>query len=227
MGFLTDLSAHNERDWFQDNKPRYEEALVEPALAFIADMEPRLHEISRYFTAIPAKQGGSLMRIYRDTRFGNNKSPYKTNIGIHFRHELAKDVHAPGFYVHIQPDGAPGDYGTTGSMLGIGVWRPDGPALKMIRDRIAERPGDWLAARDDAGFKKVFTLEGDTLKRPPRGYDPEHECLDDLKRKDFVGSRSLKASAVAKKSFVDQAAKAFEASTPMMGFLCKALGVPY
>src|SRR5882672_12210854 len=99
LRFLADLAAHNDRPWFEANKHRYEAHCMEPALAFIEAMAPAIAKISRHFVVAPKRAGGSLMRIYRDTRFARDKAPYKTNIGVQFRHERAKDVHAPGFYV--------------------------------------------------------------------------------------------------------------------------------
>ncbi len=227
QGFLKGLDANNTREWFTANKARYESDLVAPALAFITAMEPRIEKISRHFMAIPAKQGGSLMRIYRDVRFSKNKSPYKTNIGIHFRHELAKDVHAPGFYVHIQPPSVGSAYDVTGSMAAVGVWRPPAEALKAIRDRIADKPDEWLAARDDKQFNRALEITGESLKRPPRGFDPEHRCIDDLKRKDFTAVRTLSVREVGSAGLLDTVEEAFAASVPYMRFLCKAVGVRY
>ncbi|MGI9257968.1 MAG: DUF2461 domain-containing protein, partial [Gammaproteobacteria bacterium] len=118
--FLTELANNNARDWFNVNKQRYEDHVLEPALTFINAMEPRIEKISPHFLAVAKRTGGSLMRVYRDTRFSKDKTPYKTNIGIQFRHELGKDVHAPGFYLHIQPKNC---------FLGAGIWRPDSDAL--------------------------------------------------------------------------------------------------
>src|SRR4030095_12093923 len=97
--FLTDLKKHNDRDWFKANKPRYEECLLQPALSFISDFGPHLHKVSKHFVADPRPVGGSLFRIYRDTRFAKDKSPYKTHVGIHFRHEAGRDVRGPVFYL--------------------------------------------------------------------------------------------------------------------------------
>ena len=127
--FLSSLALNNNRVWFEENKQRYEDAVRTPALRFIDDIAVELAAISPHFLAIPKKVGGSLMRVYRDTRFSKDKRPYKTNIGIHFRHEVGKDVHAPGFYLHI----APGE-----CFVGVGVWRPDSRALAKIRDAIVE-----------------------------------------------------------------------------------------
>ena len=94
--FLEELKANNNREWFKEHKSRYEEEVLDVALRFIISMQEPLAEIAPRFTAVPTRVGGSLMRVYRDTRFSKNKLPYKTNIGIQFRHEQAKDVHSPG-----------------------------------------------------------------------------------------------------------------------------------
>ena len=129
--FLDQLAANNKRVWFEENKPRYEALVREPALEFIEAMAPALHTFAPHFRADSRKMGGSLMRVYRDARFSRDKTPYKTNIGIQFRHELGKDVHAPGFYVHIA---------STECFLAVGCWHPEPDALGRIRDFIAQKP---------------------------------------------------------------------------------------
>lgn len=126
LRFLKELERNNNREWFQANKPRYEDAVLEPALDSITSMGPKIQAISDHFVATPKRVGGSLMRVYRDTRFGNDKTPYKINIGIQFRHELGKDVHAPGYYLHID---------NTGCFLAVGIWRPEPqtPAERLQR----------------------------------------------------------------------------------------------
>src|SRR5215211_7103516 len=103
FAFLADLREHNDREWFAANRDRYEDDLVEPALAFVDTFAPRLAKISPHFRADARPSGGSLFRIYRDTRFSKDKTPYKTSVGIHFRHERAKGADAPGYYLHIGP----------------------------------------------------------------------------------------------------------------------------
>ncbi len=137
--FLEELTDNNNRPWFQANKARYESEVREPSLAFIRAFEPRLKKISPYFVASDRRVGGSLMRVYRDTRFAKDKTPYKTNVGIQFRHEFGKDVHAPGFYVHI----APGE-----CFLAMGVWRPDAESLALVRQAIVDHPDRWKRARE-------------------------------------------------------------------------------
>ncbi len=189
-----------------------------PALAFIRAMGPGLTEISPHFRAEARKTGGSLMRVYRDTRFGKDKTPYKTNIGIQFRHEAGRDVHAPGFYVHISASEA---------FIGVGIWHPPSEALAQIRQAIDEQPDAWLAARDDDVFRRWFTLAGDSLKRPPRGYDRDHRFIEDLKRKDFIAISDLSPALAEQDDFVAIACDYFVAAAPLMQFLCKALRLPF
>jgi uncharacterized protein (TIGR02453 family) len=105
--FLRDLARHNDRAWFQANQRRYEAEVKAPMLRFIEDFGAPLKRISAQFLADPRPVGGALFRIHRDTRFSTDKSPYKTNAAAHFRHrEGSRDVHAPGFYLHLEPSGS-------------------------------------------------------------------------------------------------------------------------
>ena len=217
--FLAELARGNNRVWFQANKDRYEQSVRGPALAFIEAMTGPLERVSRHIYADPSPTGGSLMRIYRDTRFSPDKTPYKTNIGIQFRHERGDDVHAPGLYFHIEPKEC---------FLACGMWRPPADALAAIRARIAEHPDIWLAARDNKAFVKAWgSVTGETLKRLLRGFDLDHPCIEDIKRKDFLGVLDLPRADTSSPKLPNQVAKAFAAGTPLMKFLCDALGLPY
>ena len=216
--FLDELAANNQRPWFEANKPRYEALVREPALDFIAAMAPQLEKFAPHFRAEPRKMGGSLMRVFRDTRFARDKSPYKTNIGIQFRHELGKDVHAPGFYLHVATDEC---------FFGAGCWHPEAEALGRIRDLIAARPEHWFTRRDDKKFSASWTLAGESLTRPPRGYAADHPAIEDLKRKDFIAIAPLSFAEVTAAGLVKLAAKRFAAAAPLMKLLCEAQGVPY
>src|SRR5262245_12111639 len=191
--YRRDLKKNNDRDWFKANKARYDEAVLEPALAFIEDFEPHLHAISSHFVADPRPVGGSLFRIYRDTRFSKDKSPYKTHTGIHFRHELAKSAHAPGFYLHLEPGQV---------FLGAGIWRPDREPLAQIRTAIAEDPDRWKRTTRAKAFAGLYELGGDSLKRAPAGFDPEHPLLDELRRKDFIAVRTLSDKDACSRGFL-------------------------
>ncbi|MEE8244940.1 MAG: DUF2461 domain-containing protein [Pseudomonadales bacterium] len=216
--FLEDLEDHNDRDWFKANKHRYDSDVLEPALDFITAMGPRIEKISECFTAIPKRMGGSLMRVYRDTRFSKDKTPYKTNIGIQFRHERGKDVHAPGYYLHIE---------TTGCFLGAGIWHPESGVLRAIRERISSKPDEWQRVLSAKSFNDTYTLGGDSLKRPPRGFGEDTPHLDDVKRKDFIGVCDFSIGEAASAKFADQVAKRFVKASPLMRFLCAAAEVEF
>lgn len=218
VAFLRELRDNNNRDWFQQHKARYESDVLEPALQFIAEMADRLPTFAPRFTAVAKRQGGSLMRVYRDVRFARNKEPYKTNVGIQFRHQAGKDVHAPGYYFHIDPDEV---------FIGVGLWHPDNPTLAKIRDAIVARPGPWVAARDDKVFRKHFRLGGESLKRPPRGFDADHPLIEDLKRKDFIAACTLDHEHLYKRTIANRVEKTMASATPLMRFLCRAIEVPF
>jgi uncharacterized protein (TIGR02453 family) len=218
LHFLEDLARHNNKKWFDANRDRYERDVREPALAFIAAMQQPLSRISPHVTAAPKKVGGSLMRIHRDTRFSKDKRPYKTNLGIQFRHEQGKDVHSPGFYFHVDVEQV---------FLAAGIWRPDSSALRAIRETIDEYPSDWKRARDAKIFRSKFELAGDSLSRPPRGYGIDHPLVEDLKRKDHIAVANLDHDQLFDTSLVGVLAGHFKASRKYMQFLCEAVGVDF
>ena len=218
FGFLTNLAANNNREWFRAHKSRYESDVKEPALRFITDFGPRLAQISTRFRADPRANGGSLFRIYRDTRFSRDKSPYKTYTGIQFRHEAGRDAHAPGFYLHLEPGSV---------FVGCGVWRPAGPALRKIREAIDEDPEAWLRASRDEGFMASFELSGDSLIRAPKGFTPAHPLIEDLRRKDFIGVAQLDEETVSADGFLDAFTQLCRDAAPFQRWLCKATGVAY
>ena len=217
--FLDQLAANNNREWFNDNKQRYRDSVVEPVCDFIEAMEPRLLAVSEHFVADPRPHGGSMFRIYRDTRFSKDKRPYKENVGCQFRHEAGKDAHAPGFYVHLGRDEI---------FFGGGVWLPPNPVLGQIRDAIVEQPERWLAVSADSTIIKRFGgINGDSLKRPPRGYDADHPNIEDLKRKSFYAMRTATKKQAMSPRFIDEVADAFRTLSPLMAFLTNAVKLPF
>jgi len=212
--FLRELAENNRREWFVPNQPRYEEHVREPALRFIQDFSPHLAELSPHFRAGPR----SLLRVHRDIRFSADKTPYKAHVGIQFRHDAGRDIHAPGYYLHIEP-------GTV--FAGAGIWHPGGPALRKIRERIAGEPDAWRKATRNPTFTGTLTLAGDRLTRPPRGFDPGHPLAEDLKWKDFFGSRDLDEDFACSPHLPEELARVYAAGSPYMAFLCKAVDVPF
>jgi len=213
--FLRDLQANNTREWFGANRDRYEAEVRGPALDFVVDVAPRLERISRHFVADPQPSGGSLFRIHRDTRFSKDKSPYKTYTGMQFRHELGKDAHAPGFYLHLEPEAV---------FVGSGIWHPDAPTLARIREAIADDAKAWRVGKRVGGG---FELAGDSLKRAPAGYDLDHPLIEDLRRKDFICVATLSEKDVCAPGFVDEFARMCRATSPLVRFLCAAFDAPY
>jgi len=218
LSFLEELGANNNREWFKANKRRYEEQVLDVALRFIQSMQDPLAEFAPHFVAQATRVGGSLMRVYRDTRFSKNKLPYKTNIGIQFRHERAKDMHSPGYYVHVDPEQV---------FVGVGMWRPDSDPLRMIRERIAAKSAEWRRTVGDRSFRRHLHLDGESLIRPPRGFDKDHELIDDIKRKSFIAIANLDIRECLNPQFQRKVETVFKSGTPYMRFLCKAVGVPF
>jgi uncharacterized protein (TIGR02453 family) len=220
FGFLVELAANNDREWFAANKERYEEEVLEPALAFIEDFGYRLAEISPQLRADSRRVGGSLFRIYRDTRFSRDKTPYKTHTGMHFRHVAAKDVHAPGYYLHLAPDSV---------FAGAGIWRPDTQTCNKIREAIVAKPKAWRAATigNDAFVARFGGVGGEQLKRVPSSFDPDHEFSDDLRRKGWTASIELSQQIATTPGFLDVYTGICEDAAPMMRFLCTALDLEF
>ena len=210
--FLRQLKRNNNREWFAKNKSRYQASIVEPALSFISDFAPQLEKISPFFLADARPTRGSLFRIYRDTRFSSDKRPFKTHIGIHFSHCSGKDAHAPVFYLHLEPDNC---------FAAAGIWHPDNHALTKVRMAIVRDAEQWAKVR------KRLALEGDRLSRPPRGFDPNHSFIDDLRMKDFVASVALTEEQVCGGKLMRDFASACKKMSPLVEFTTKALELEF
>lgn len=216
--FLSDLKENNNRAWFQENKNRYEKYLKEPLLAFIAAFAERLPAVSPYYMAVPKVTGGSLFRIYRDVRFSTDKRPFKTWAGMHFRHERARDVHSPGFYIHLEPGS---------SFISCGIWKPDRESLERIRLVVSEHPQRWLDAIQDQEFSALYRLAGESLKRPPRGFDPDHPLIEDLKRVDYLASIEIDEKIATQPDFLDYYLETCQIAAPFMRFLTESIGLSW
>lgn len=218
--FLRELDANNNKPWWEENKQRYVDVIREPALDLIAHFGERLGEISPHFTADTRINGGSLMRPYRDMRFSNG-APYKTNVGIQFRHEAGKDVHAPGFYIHIEPGQ---------SFAGVGLWHPETAVARAIRQAINDDPGGWGEAAHSSSFTDTWALaqhDDDRLKRVPKELGPDHPYPDDLRLRSFTAGARLTQRAVTSNDFGDELLNSFRKAAPYTRFLCEAIGVRF
>jgi len=154
-----------------------------------------------------------MFRIYRDVRFSKDKSPYKVAATARFPHRRGKDVHAPGFYLHLGLDGV---------YAGTGIWRPDAKTLAKIRKAIADDPAPWKRALASKPFKRLHHLAGESLVRAPKGYDPDHPLIEDLKRKDYVSLSEFDERTACSPKFIDRFTEVCRTSVPLMKFLTGA-----
>lgn len=217
LRFLKQLAQNNTREWFKAHQDEYENTVRTPALRFIEQMQPSILALSSKLTAVPKKVGGSLMRPQRDSRFSKDKTPYKTNVGIQFRHFQGKDVHAPGLYLHIAEEGC---------FIAAGIWHPESKALNAIRLCIDENPNAYqkaLQTLQDHGF----IMDGDSLSRPPKGFDKTHPLLTELKRKDFIAVKNISFEDLCKPDSVNFCAEQFQHCTQLMAYLCFALELDF
>jgi uncharacterized protein (TIGR02453 family) len=215
FGFLRELAKHNDRDWFNANKARYLGTVQGPSLDFVRSIGPKMAQISPHLVADPRPVGGSVMRIYRDTRFSKDKSPYRTSVGIHVMHDAGRkgEESLPGFFLHISP----GD-----SWVYAGIWQPERARLDQIRASIVKRTADWRKVR-----KALPEIEGESLKRPPPGFDPAHPFIDDLKRKGFTAGTALADEQIIGPGFPGRFAAVCRTLDPLNRFLATAMSIEY
>jgi uncharacterized protein (TIGR02453 family) len=219
--FLRELEANNEKPWWDANKDRYQTQVRDPALDFIIDFGERLKKISPHFVAEARSSGGSLMRPYRDIRFSMDKTPYKTNVGIQFRHEAGNDIHAPGYYLHLEPGSC---------FAGVGLWHPETAIARTLRQAIHDDVDGWSAATKNSGFTSTWSLDQDDdemLKRVPSGFDPDHPHADDLRMKSFIAGTSLTQKQVTTSGFDAALAGMYAKASGFTRFLCEALDLPF
>ncbi len=211
LNFLKDLSGNNNREWFQENKQCYEQARA----GFIALTGELIDKIGRFDADIATLDPKKcIFRIYRDVRFSKDKSPYKNNFGANISPGGRKSGMA-SYYLHIQP-GA--------SMLAGGMYHPGPENLARIRQEIDYNPGPLAEILQSSAFKKQFgELKGDKLKRPPKGYDPDHPNIEWLKHKDFIVYKSLSDRELTDKKFIAGTMNAFNVLSPFNDYFNMAV----
>jgi uncharacterized protein (TIGR02453 family) len=218
LRFLEELRSHNDKTWFDSNKARFEEGLRAPGLRLVADLAPVLAKVSKHFVAEAKPNGGSMSRIYRDTRFSKDKSPYKTALFFHFRHARGTEDAMPAFYFHVEP-GA--------STVGGGIWHPAPAALEKIRRAIVKSPTAWDKAKGRSEVGAACTMGGEVLKKVPRGYDADDPHAEDLKRKDFGVHQPAPDSVLTGANLAADLGRRFAVAAPVLEFVCKAVGLPF
>jgi uncharacterized protein (TIGR02453 family) len=213
INFLKQLKRNNNRPWFEKHKEEYESYVKLPMQSLIAALQPHFLKFAPEFDLNPKK---SFFRIYRDVRFSSDKTPYKTHAAAHFvLRGKPKGVEGSGYYLHIEPGQV---------FLGGGIYMPDGDQLKNIRRSIDTNANKFLSIVRNKKFIATFKkLEGEKLKRVPKGYEPDHPMAEWLKQKQFFVWVEWPESKCRQEELVGEVAKVYEAATPLVRFLNEAM----
>jgi uncharacterized protein (TIGR02453 family) len=211
LDFMAQLAKNNNKPWFEKNKDQYlaaktdYEALVTEVVAGLAQLDPAFKEVD-------AKK--SIMRIYRDVRFSKDKSPYKINLGAGFNMGGGKNV-TGGYYLHVEPGK---------NFVGGGMWQPEGPVLKAIRQEIDYNFKEFSNIINDKKFKKLFKqIDGDRLVKAPQGYSDDNPALEYLRLKSFTVGTPLTDEELTRKGAAKKIVDAFATMKPFVDFLNKAV----
>ncbi|MFE3869231.1 DUF2461 domain-containing protein [Flavobacterium sp. LS2P90] len=214
LQFLEDLKANNNRDWFLENKKRYE-VFKKDLHQLIADLLDAMKPLDPSLEMLEVKN--CTFRINRDIRFSKDKSPYKSHVGIWIS-SGAKGMNRSGYYIQIEK-GA--------SFIAGGLYCPEAEDLKKMRKEIAYFHDDLEAILNEKEFKKEFNNfdrnEKNTLKNPPRGYEKDHPAIELLKLKSFESTQRIDISEVTKKDFVATVSKKLITLKPLNDFINRAL----
>ena len=196
--FLRDLKKNNDRDWFQERKAVFEECVKAPMTELVLALGEDLEKLAPQYLIDPKK---AIYRIYRDTRFSNDKTPYKTHIAASFTHKaLAKHASAC-FYFHLSPEEI---------LMGGGVYMPGPGELLTLRRHIAEDPGAYHNIVSAKPFQRYFgEVTGEKLSRPPKGFAADHPAIETLKQKQFLAGANLDPSSPSRLSFCPSSASGF------------------
>ncbi len=209
--FLEELSKNNSREWFHDNKGRYSVARKEFE-SFVAALIPRLAEIDPELTGLDPKQ--CIFRIHRDVRFSPDKSPYKTNMGAAMGRGGRKSPYA-SYYIHIEPGN---------SFAGGGIWMPQPPALKAMREEIYYNLDEFRAIVEGRDFARTFTeFMGERLKRPPRDFPADFPGIGWLQYKSYAVGHFFDDDVVSSGNFTDRVLDVFGVLLPFNRFINRAL----
>ncbi|MEA1848489.1 DUF2461 domain-containing protein [Chryseobacterium sp. MHB01] len=205
--FLRQLAENNNREWFTENKNLYTES-QENIVAFLEDLIAEMSEFDSELGKIDAKK--SLFRIYRDTRFSKDKTPYKTNIGASLG--MGKGSQKGGYYLHLEPGK---------SFIAGGIYMPESSVLKTLRKEISLYGKEFLNILNNKEFKKYFPEldQDDKLKKVPQGFEKEDPMAEYLKLKSFIVVYNLSDKEISDKSASKTLAKIFKVMKPLNDFL--------
>jgi uncharacterized protein (TIGR02453 family) len=212
LSFLRELKENNDRQWFAARKEDYERCVKAPMVDLVSSLGQAVQSFAPELVVDPKR---AIYRFYRDTRFSEDKSPYKTQLAAIFAPRNLPKHHGAALYFHISPEDI---------VMAGGVYMPDGPELLLIRRHIAENWPQLSKILNERGFKKLFgAMEGDQLKRPPRGFSEDHPAGDLLRYKQYYVSISDPPELAESPKLIPRFLTAFTASMPLIRFLNKAL----
>jgi uncharacterized protein (TIGR02453 family) len=214
LQFLDDLKAHNNRDWFLDNKKRYE-IFKKDYQQLVADFLNLLKPLDPSLAMLEVKN--CTFRINRDIRFSKDKSPYKSHLSIWFSSGV-KGQNRSGYYVHLEKGG---------SFIAGGIYAPEANDLKKIRKEIAFFQDDLEAILDEKQFKSIYGSfdrnETNTLKNAPKDFEKDHPAIELLKLKSFTVSRQFDSNEILENDFVPNTVSALIVLKPLNDFINRAL----
>lgn len=213
--FLSGLEQNNNRPWFAWNKPAYD-VLREEFEALLVDVIARVGKFDRALGPVDAKK--AMFRIYRDTRFYKDKTPYKTHFSAAIR-DRAKRGLEPGYYFEIDHRGV--------LMVGGGIYRPEAGILMRIRRHIADKPKSFASMLRHPRFAKTYggLMEEDSLVRPPKGFSPDTPHIEAIKLRHYFGLAETNLKRHPPKDLARDLARYFEDLLPLMVWLRKAAAV--
>ena len=208
LAFLEQLSRNNNREWFNDNKTEFEEAR-DVFVEFLAYLIGQIELFDKNIIGVDPKK--AMYRIYRDTRFSKDKTPYKTHFGGYIC-EGGRTSGNPGYYVHIEPEG--------NSIIGGGLYHPMPDVLAKVRQEIDYNGDKLMKIMNKDSFKKRFDIYNeDKLVRPPKGYDETNPHIEWLKMKSFLVMESYADKVVLGKDYVEKVVSGFKEMAPFNAFL--------
>jgi len=209
LDFISGLQKNNDREWFNNNRKLYETAKMNFE-SFIQALIENITEFDPILKGLEAKS--CIFRINRDTRFSNDKSPYKTNFGAFIVRGGRKNGDKfAGYYIHLEPGK---------SMIAGGAYMPPSPWLASIRDKIADQPRVIKEILNEKDFRKYFKeLDGEKLKKAPKGYPPDHPEIELLKFKSYLAVNEITDKQVLDNRFFDLVVHNLIAMKPLNDFL--------
>jgi uncharacterized protein (TIGR02453 family) len=208
IAFLRNLANNNDREWFTPRKETYEAQVRQPMFALLDAVQ---HEMARFAPAYLGDPAKALYRIYRDTRFSKDKTPYKTHAGALLWHNSTQKNEGASFYFAISPKSLD---------IAGGLYSPDPQGLLAVRHHIAEDPAAFRATFEGRKVKKLMgDLQGEALTRVPKGFDPASPAADLLRQKQLILFCQLPVETAMAPKVVSEIVTRFEAMLPFVAFL--------